>query len=135
MKKSYYVLVLMLALLMFCGCSGYVKSYSATILITSQDGDEASMEFDTFKGIYNFKLRREDVPEYTLDLEASLTEGEMNIYVGVNGEKDLLLTVKGGERIDKTIKLDKKYDNEKRVYIILESIGKCKGGDFEFEYN
>lgn len=135
MKKLYFTLVLMLALLMFCGCSGYVKSYSATILITSQDGDEASMEFDTFKGTYNFKLRREDIPEYTLDLEASLTEGEMNIYVGVNGEKDLLLTVKGGERIDKTIKLDEKYDNEKRVYIILESIGKCKGGDFEFEYN
>ena len=93
------------------------------------------MEFDTFKGTYNFRLRREDIPEHTLDLEASLTEGEMNIYVGVNGEKDLLLTVKGGERIDKTIKLDKKYDNEKRVYIILESIGKCKDGDFEFEYN
>ena len=134
MKKLYFALVLMLALLMFCGCNGYVKSYSATILITSQDGDEASMEFDTFKGTYNFKLRRDGSAEHILDYEASLAEGEMNVYIGVSGEKELLFTIKGGESFDTKISLDSKYDNEKKVYIILESIGECVDGDFEFEY-
>lgn len=134
MKKLYFALVLMLALLMFCGCSGYVKSYSATILITSQDGDEASMEFDTFKGTYNFKLRRDGSAEHILDYEASLAEGEMNVYIGVSSEKELLFTIKGGESFDTKISLDSKYDNEKKVYIILESIGECVDGDFEFEY-
>ena len=135
MKKVCFVLVLMLTLALLCGCSGYVKSYSATILITSCQGDEASMEFDTFKGTYNFKLKAKNDSDHTLDLEASLAEGEMNIYIGVDGEKELLRTVKGGESYDETITLDDKYDKEKRIYVILESTGKCVNGDFEFEYN
>lgn len=135
MKKIGLALLLALTLAFLCACSGYVKSYSATILITSCQGDEASMEFDTFKGTYNFKLRRDGVAEHTLDLEANLLEGEMKIYIGVDGEKELIRTVKGGESYDETITLDKKYDNEKVIYVILESTGKCADGEFEFEYN
>ena len=135
MKKVCFVLVLILTLFMLCSCGGYVKNYSATILITSCQGNEASMEFDTFKGTNNFKLRRDGIAEHTLDFEASLAEGEMNVYIGVDGEKELLLIVKGGESYDETIILDDKYDNEKSIYIILETIGKCVDGDFEFEYN
>ena len=59
----------------------------------------------------------------------------MNIYIGVDGEKELLRTVKGGESCNETITLDNKYDNEKTIYVILESTYKCIDGDFEFEYN
>ena len=135
MRKICFSLVLILTLAMLCSCGGYVKSYSATILITSCHGDEASMEFDTFKGTYNFKLKGDGVDDRTLDLEASLAEGEINIYIGVGGEKELLRTVKGGESYDETITLDDKYDYEKTIYVILESTGKCVDGDFEFEYN
>ena len=135
MKKACFTLALILMLFMLCSCGGYVKSYSATILITSSHGDEASMKFDTFKGSYNFKLKRDGAAEHTLDLDASLGEGEMNVYIGVGGEKELLLTVKGGESYDETITLAEKYDTEKTIYIILESVGKCIDGDFEFEYN
>ena len=120
---------------MLCSCGGYIKSYSATILITSFQGDEASMKFDTFNGTYNFKLKREGTAEHTLDFKASLEEGEMNVYIGVDGKKELLRTVKDGESCDEIITLDKKYDNEKRIYIILETAEKCENGNFEFEYN
>lgn len=135
MKKISFVLALVLILALLCSCGGYVKNYSATILITSCQGDEASMEFDTFNGTYNFKLRRDGAAENTLDIEVSLAEGEMNVYIGVDGEKELLRTVKGGESYDETVILDGKYANEKTVYVILESTGKCIDGDFEFEYN
>ena len=135
MKKIGFILVLILTLPLLCSCSGYVKNYSATILITSCQGDEASMEFDTFKGTYNFKLRRDDDADHTLNLKASLAEGEMNVYIGVDGKKELLRTVKGGESCDETITLDDKYDNEKTIYVILESSDKCIDGNFEFEYN
>ena len=135
MKKVCLVLVLILSLAILCGCGGYIKSYAATILITSCYGDEANIEFDTFKGSYNFKLKREGTPEHTLDLDASLAEGEMNVYIGVGGEKELLRTVTGGESCDETITLAKKYDSEKTIYIILETEGKCVGGDFAFAYN
>ena len=129
------VLALVLALVMLCSCGEYVNRYSAFILITSCQGDEASMEFDSFQGTYHFKLKRDGVAEHTIDLESSLAEGEMYIYIGVHGEKELLCTVKGGEVYDETIALDEKYDNEKTIYVILESAGKCVDGDFEFEYN
>ena len=135
MKNICLVLVLILTLGMLCSCGGYVKSYSATILITSCQGDEASMRFDTFKGTQNFKLRRDGASEHTLDLEASLAEGEMHVYIGVDGEKELLRTVQGGESYDETISLDDKYDDKKTIYVILESTGKCVDGEFEFEYN
>jgi hypothetical protein len=135
MKRVYLVFVLMLALVMLCNCSGYVKSYSATLLITSSVGDEASMKFHTFNGSYNVKLKRDGAAEHTLDCEASLAEGEMNVYVGVGREKELLFTLKGGESLDTKITLDSKYDGEKYIYVILESVGKCTDGDFEFEYN
>ncbi len=135
MKKISLALVWMLILVMLCGCGGYVKNYSATLLITSCQGDEASMEFATFKGSYHFKLKRDGAAEHTLDLEASLAEGEMNVYIGVDGEKELLRTVRGGEAFDETITLDAKYDNEKTIYVILESTDKCVDGDFELEYN
>ena len=135
MKKACFALALIFTLLMLCGCKGYVNSYAAIILITSDHGDEASMKFDSFKGSYNFKLKRDGNPEHTLELEASLGEGEMNVYIGTGSEKELLLTVKGGESYDEKITLDEKYDNENTIYIILESAGKCADGDFEFEYN
>ena len=135
MKKIGFLLVMVLTLAFLCSCNGYIKSYSATILITSCHDNEASMEFGTFKGKYNFKLRRDGDGEHILNLEASLAEGEMNVYIGVDGEKEFLCTVKGGESYDETITLDGKYDNEKTIYIILESVGKCVDGDFEFEYN
>ena len=135
MKKISIALALIFTLVMLCSCNVYVKGYSATILITSSQGDEASMEFYTFNGTYDLKLKRDDVAKNTLDFEASLAEGEINVYIGVDGEKELLRTVKGGDFYDETIKLDEKYANEKTIYIILESTDKCKDGDFEFEYN
>ena len=135
MKKVCFALLIVLTLATLCGCSGYVKNYSATILITSCHGDEASMEFDTFSGTYNFKLKRDGVAEHTLDIEATLDEGEMKVYIGVDGEKELLRIIKGGKSYDETIILNDKYDNEKTIYVVLESTGKCINGDFEFEYN
>ena len=93
------------------------------------------MEFYTFKGTYHFKLRNDGDAEHTLEVEASLAEGEMNVYIGVGDEKELLLTVKGGESYDETITLAEKYDHENTIYIILETTGKCARGDFGFEYN
>ena len=93
------------------------------------------MEFATFKGTYNFKLKRDGNAEHTLDFEATLEEGEMKVYIGVGGEKQLLRTVKGGEVYNETINLDSKYNNEKAVYVILETVETCKDGEFAFKYN
>lgn len=136
MKKLSFVLVIVLLILSFFGCeNGYVNSYAATILQTSCWDDEASMEFSDFKGIYHFKLKGKNDSDHTLEYEASLAEGEVTVYVGINGEKDPIFTIKGGETYDNTITLDDKYDGVKAIYVIVESDNKSSNGDFEFKYN
>jgi uncharacterized lipoprotein YehR (DUF1307 family) len=135
MKKICIALVMIFTLFMLCACGEYVNSYSATRFMASRAGDEAKMKFSTFKGTYHFKLKRDGDAEHTLDFESSLADGEMNVYIGVHGDKELLCTVKGGDSFDQTIALDEKYDDEKTIYVILESVGKCVDGGFEFEYN
>ncbi|MBR6708936.1 MAG: hypothetical protein IKL84_04590 [Clostridia bacterium] len=135
MKKVGFVLAMILTLLPLCGCSGYVNNYSAHILTTASHEDQARLWFDSFKGTYNFKLKEKNDSANTLACEASLAEGEMKVYIGVDGEKELLFTIKGGESFNNTITLDDKYDNEKIIYVILESTGKCVNGAFEFAYN
>ena len=136
MKRLSFILIIVLLIASLIGCgNGYVNKYSAKMMRTSCWDDEASMEFSDFKGIYHFKLKGENDNDHTLEYEASLGEGEINIYVGVNGEKELIFTIKGGESYDNTVTLDDKYDDMKTIYIIVESKNKSSNGDFEFEYN
>ena len=39
------------------------------------------MEFGSFNGTYNFKLRRDGAPEHTLDLEASAWMAILNLSI------------------------------------------------------
>ena len=136
MKRISFVLVIVLLIISLFSCgNGFVNSYTAKMMQTSCWDDEASMEFSDFEGIYHFKLRGDYDSDHTLECEASLIDGEVNVYVGVNGEKELIFTIKGGESYDNTIALDDKYDDAKTIYVIVESENKSSNGNFEFEYN
>lgn len=136
MKKLSFILVMVLLIISLSCCgNGYVNKYTAKMMQTSCWDDEASMEFSDFEGIYHFKLKGKNDSDHTLEYEASLDEGEVNVYVGVNGEKELIFTIKGGESYDNTIALDDKYDDVKTIYVIVESENKSSNGDFEFKYN
>ena len=136
MKKLFLILVILSLTVTLFGCgNGYVNKYSAKMMKTSCWGDEADMEYSDFKGVYHFKLKGNKDSDHTLEYDASLGEGEVNVYVGVDGEKELIFTIKGGESYDNTILLDDKYDYAKTIYVIVESENKSSNGDFEFEYN
>jgi len=133
MKKIGLLFALVLCLVMLVGCDGYVNSYSAVGMIKSVWGDEASLEFGSFQGTYNYKMKTVQSSDHTIDYGASLTEGEMNVYIDVDGEKELLFNIKGGESLDTSKALEDKYDDAKSIRIIVETVGKCKGGEFEFD--
>lgn len=136
MKKVFFILATALLCVSLFGCgNGYVNKYTAKMMKTSCWGDEASLEFSDFEGVYHFKLKEKTDGDRTLSCEASLGEGEVNVYVGIDGEKELILTVKGGETYDDTIDLDDKYNDAKTIYVIVEAQSKSTNGDFEFEYN
>ena len=136
MKKLSFILAIVLLAATLFGCgNGYVNKYTAKMMQTSCWDDEASMEFSVFKGVYHFKLKGKNDSDHTLEYDASLGEGEVNVYVGANGERELIFTIKGGESYDNTISLDDKYDGAKTIYVIVESENNSSNGDFEFEYD
>ncbi len=136
MKKLSLITVLISLTVTLFGCgNGYVNKYAAKMMQTSCWDDEASMEFSDFKGVYHFKLKGNNDSDHTLEYDADLGEGEVNVYVGVNGEKELLFTIKGGESCDQTVALGDQYDGVKTIYVIVESENKSSNGDFEFDFD
>ena len=128
MKKAWLILALILAVVAVCISLGYSNRYFATGMLTTCHGNKASMEFGTFWGTYNFKLRTEEAAEHTIDCTASLAEGEMEVYIATDGKQELLFTVKAGEAYEETILLDDQYDGEENIRIVVKTNGKCKNG-------
>lgn len=138
MKKIVCVLAVLLCICIcisavFCGCDGYTDSYSAVAMVRSVQRDEASWTFGSFDGTLHFKLKAEQENNQIMDYEASLGEGEMNIYIDADGEKELLFTIKGGETLDAEQALGDTYNGAKTIRVIAESVGKCKDGNFKFD--
>jgi len=110
------------------GCGKYRSSYSALVLITSNNSDGASMKFGTFRGTNVFKVKCGE-GESTLKYDGKIKSGTMKVYYDSDGTKKELFTLHEGESVEAT----GGELSQGTVYIILESDGKCEDGDFHFE--
>lgn len=127
MKRA--ITLTLLAAMTLAGCSGYNEHYSATILISSEGNNDAFQRFYTFNGTRVLDLNNSDKDKDTLYYTATLEEGSITVYVDYDGEKRELFDIEGGEEVEDSISgIDFHH-----VYVIIESDGVCKEGDFEFE--
>ena len=110
------------------GCSGYASSFRATVLITTNTASSASVEFSTLTGtkVQQMKTKEDGA---TLEYGGKLVEGSMTVYYDEDGTKKELFTVKGGENKEGSVVIEKKG----KLYLILETDGKCENGKFTFE--
>lgn len=111
------------------GCGKYTSSYSATLLIKSNDSDSGFMNFYSFKGRNVMKFKAPKNKKSTLYYKASLGDGTATIYYDDDGTKKELFTIKGGESFEDT------YGEFEDItlYVIYETDGKCKDGKIDFE--
>lgn len=127
-KKA--VMAMMMAVLLgLTGCDGYVSSYKATMCVTTDTGKSASLSFATLEGskvlTMNVNKGAKGVLEYTGKLEG----GSATVYYDDNGTKKKLFTIGAGENVE-----DSFSDLEKgKLYVIIETDGKCEKGKFTFE--
>ena len=130
MKKFKFLAPLGAALLL-SSCSPFVSHWSAKIFIHSNTSHAASMTFDEFEGLIVFNLKSEDKEHSVLEYKLNLTEGKFNIsYAYSEAEEDRgdIVKISGGEKKEDTFALPK----EGTFYLLVESEGKAKNGDFEF---
>ncbi len=133
MKKLTIVFLALVILLSFCACSSYQSSYSAAMLVRSEGGDHCEARFGSLKGTLVLKTRvRDRDADGMIHYEAELGEGELSVYYDVNGTKELLFSLKGGERLDSR---GGKVAVGDKVTIIIETVETVKNGEIEIDFD
>lgn len=130
MKTNYrmlIVIVMLFGMLCMTGCAKYTSSWSASLYVHSNTSDSASMSFWTFTGTEVQTLKCKDETG-TLKYSAKLEIGSATVYIDYDGEKKELFKIGAGEEIEDS------FDGLKKgkIYVIVETDGKCEEGKFEF---
>lgn len=107
----------------------YTSRYSATLMVRTNTSNKASVSFDAFSGIYVIKLKNKGDDKAFITYNATLEEGNVKVYYDFNDEKLNLFEIGADGSIEG--KTDA-FTNNKTIYIIIESDGKCYVGSFSF---
>ena len=134
MKKYYRFAVLVtlvvLAAVCLAGCGApYTSHFAASAMVQSHDSDSAEVSFWTVKGTMVYKLKVEDEDAGEIRAEAQLESGKMTVYYDSDGTKTEWFTLQGGESRNESLP----NLSEGKVYIIIETDGKCENGKLSFE--
>lgn len=126
MKKICILLVSAILIVMLTGCGKYTSGYNAVGFVHSSDSDSAFMNFYSFKGRMVFKLKSSGEGE--LKYTAKLESGNAAVYYDFFGTKQELFSIYSEEELDS----HGGYVEAGTVYIIVETDGTCKNGEFRF---
>ena len=126
-KISVMLLAVMLCASVLSGCGGYSSHYKAIMFVHSNTAKSASMSFMSFEGTMVFILKYE-APEQ-LKYSAKLEEGSATVYYDCDGTKTELFSLKAGEEIESAFSPAGKG----KLYVIVETSGECKEGNFKFD--
>ena len=126
MKKGLALLAAVMLLLALAGCGKYSPSYKAAAFVHSNESNSAFMKFDSFDGRMVFKLK--STGEGDLKYSAALESGSATVYYDYYGTKMELFSINGGDNIHS----HGGYIEAGTVYVIVETYGECRDGDFHF---
>lgn len=110
-------------------CSKYSSHYKAVGFVHSNDSDSAYMSFFEFDGSIAFKLKCKSESQAEIKYSGKLEEGSITVFYDCGGTKKELFSIHSGDDIQSS-KGDLPEDT---IYIIVETNGKCKNGDFKFD--
>ena len=126
MKRIMTLLVSALLLISLTGCGRYVSGYKAVGFVHSNKAASAYMSFYSFEGRMVFKLKSS--AEGDLKYAGKLESGTISVYYDYRGNKQELFSISGGEEAE----AGGGYVESGTVYIIVETDGVCRNGDFRF---
>ncbi len=126
MKKVFTVIAAAVLLLSFAGCGRYSSSYKAVAFVHSNESTSAFMSFYSFDGRMVFKLK--SAGEGDLKYSAKLETGSATVYYDYYGTKTELFSINSGDALDS----HGGYTEAGTVYVIVETNGECRNGEFHF---
>ena len=125
-RSACLILFAVLLALSLTGCGKYVSSYKALGFVHSNTQQAASMSFSSFEGRMVFKLKSKALEH--LHYTARLATGSAAVYYDIDGTKKELFSVSAGNDVESSVGPIEKGE----LYIIVETDGKCEGGDLSF---
>lgn len=126
MKKTISLILAAVLVLTAAGCNSYTSKYMAVGFVHSNSSKSAFMNFFSFDGRMVFRLK--SAGEGDIQYTAKLESGNAVVYYDYNGTKLELFSASGGDEID----AHGGYIEKGTVYIIVETNGECKNGEFRF---
>ena len=130
MKKNIIIfLISVLCLCCFVGCSKYMSHYSAIASVRTNSPGKGYLGFSSFQGTMVFSLKCKDGSARQMDYTAKLEDGSASVYYDCDGTKKLLFTIGSGESVSSSLE----GLPVGKLYVIVETDGKCKEGRFDFE--
>ena len=126
MKKVLAVIAAVVLLLSFAGCGKYSSNYKAVAFVHSNESTSAFMNFYSFDGRMVFKLK--SAGEGDLKFSAKLETGSATVYYDYYGTKTELFSINSGDELDS----HGGYIEAGTVYVIVETNGECRNGEFHF---
>lgn len=126
MKKVLAVIAAVVLLLSFAGCGKYSSKYKAVAFVHSNESTSAFMNFYSFDGRMVFKLK--SAGEGDLKFSAKLETGSATVYYDYYGTKTELFSINSGDELDS----HGGYIETGTVYVIVETNGECRNGEFYF---
>ncbi|MBR6427478.1 MAG: hypothetical protein IKS28_06605 [Clostridia bacterium] len=126
LRKIVVLFVFVFLLMSLAGCGRYSSGYKAVGFVHSNESDSAFMNFYSFEGHMVFKLKSSG--EGDLKYAARLESGNAAVYYDFYGTKQELFSISAGEEVDSR----GGYIEAGTVYIIVETDGECRNGEFRF---
>ncbi|MGN1104363.1 MAG: hypothetical protein ACI4QI_05745 [Candidatus Coproplasma sp.] len=111
-----------------CG-NKYTSNYSATLMVKTNTANEACVSFDTFSGTYVMKFNNKSNSEAIITYNITLKEGKFQVYYDYDGNKLHLFEIENNFSTTGNLKVPASNNT---IYIIIESEGKCTGGNCSF---
>ena len=104
----------------------YSSKYKAVAFVHSNESTSAFMNFYSFNGRMVFKLK--SAGEGDLKFSAKLETGSATVYYDYYGTKTELFSINSGDELDS----HGGYIEAGTVYVIVETNGECRNGEFHF---
>lgn len=130
--KKYWIAVVMVMMALITGltgCSGYASSFKTTMCVTTNTAKDASLSFSTLEGTKVFQMKVDKNAEGVLKYAGKLDGGSATVYYDDNGTKKKLFSVGAGEKVEQSLE----GLETGKLYVIIETDGKCEEGKFTFE--
>ena len=127
MKKLLFTLLLALSIFTLASC--HSSSYKALALVRINTGETFETSFSSLEGKLVQKIAKKTDSSEELSFEGTISSGEVTVSYEIDGEVKVLFTLKSGESIKDKVTGIKKGT---KVYIIIETKGEVKSGNFTF---